>query len=179
MSLGSAGMGGARGPGRSAPLLEPHGPAGSLLPLARRTLACEGRVPPSARPSAGQGRPPRLQSRSPTPDTPGARRLDPRPAAALRHLDPNRECPPATFPSARQPWYAPGDRCLGVFSMWGAADAQVKCSTSGGGGGRGARSRTPPACRFPGGRAGQGGRLRSSERQVRGPRAGFWGAWGC
>lgn len=49
------GMGGARGPGRSAPLLEPQGPAGSLLPLARRTLACEGRVPPSARPSRGRG----------------------------------------------------------------------------------------------------------------------------
>lgn len=86
--------------------------------------------------------------------------------------------PLVRLPPSSAPWYAPGDRCLGIFNIWDAANAEVKWNTSGEGGpggGTAAWTRGSCGCGVGPGRAGAGARRRSSEGQVRGkpgPRPG-------
>lgn len=85
--------------------------------------------------------------------------------------------PVGRLPPSSAPWYAPGDRCLGIFNIWDAANAEVKWNTSGeggpgggSGGGTAAWTRAPCGCGARPGRAGAGARLCGSGGQVRGKR---------
>lgn len=51
--------------------------------------------------------------------------LTPR-AAPSRLLDRTLQSLLASSPLSSGPWYAPGDRCLGIFNIWDAANAEVK-----------------------------------------------------
>lgn len=84
-----------------------------------------GGGPPRAGPEAGGGgrpRPARGPRGRPPPRAPPRPAARPRPGSRIGFTSPFlRPSPPSSGP-----WYAPGDRCLGIFNIWDAANAEVK-----------------------------------------------------
>lgn len=189
-SRGARERGGARRPRR----LSRPGDSGTQLPArpgrGARTKAARGRRAASSRPGRGnrprrggpaggrprageRGKASRLEPVPPQATRP--RRHPPAPRAAPPDSGVGIPNPPARLPPSSAPWYAPGDRCLGIFNIWDAANAEVKWNTSGEGGlregSRGAAAawtRGSCGCGAGAGRAGAGARRRSSGGQVRG-----------
>lgn len=114
----------AAGPGRSARREGGPGPGRSLP---RRAAGTGG---------AGGSRGARVRRRGEAagPAAPGSSRDAPPPRAPPR---PAARPRPGSWsgisglcarppPPSSGPWYAPGDRCLGIFNIWDAANAEVK-----------------------------------------------------